>query len=364
MVAFQQSHVELPDIAAFAPLSWEGVKDSYYLFFMTDTTAAVCLAAYVVITLLLIVFLVQPKAARTLVRPGRPEKGHSAPALSSQAQIADICGTPVIPVGSPGRVSHIETRQQSTVAPKTMPASAKHDRVTVQPAPVARQSAAVLYITDNDSSEHLQDSLGAAGMAVISSPPGKDAVHNITVTKFDTIVIDTLVAEAARLCATRILEALPPKPRMPVLIIVNHPGQTLNIAATNARIDYIFRPFDDGFLVAKVGLMLAQKDREPNPSAEQTATQSLPYDKQMEKLVESLPAVADGIQQKSEHKSLSNIELHSGVISALGEDAAAALGETLKSEETPLADEIKKTAEQVDELLRLCASVKPPKPQN
>jgi DNA-binding response OmpR family regulator len=359
-----QSMAIMAGVIAVIPTTWRAIQDTYYLFFMTDTTTAVCLTVYIVITLLFIVFLLQPKAARTWVRPRRSKTGAPSAKLQSQAEIADICGTPIIPVGSPGKESHpIEAVQQASAAPRTMPPLPRSERVSVHHAPVARSAAAVLYITDNDSSSHLLDSLGAAGMAVISALPGKESIRNISVTKFDIIVIDTLIAEAARLCATRILEALPPKPQMPVLIIINHPGQTLNMAATNARIEYIFRPFDDGFLVARVGMMLTHGAGAGVSGAQTPMAPSMPYDRHMERLVESLPSVADGIQQKSEQESLTSIELHSGIIAAFGEESGSTLSEKLKTEEPPLAEEIKKTAEQVDELLRLCATVKPPKAQ-
>lgn len=363
MPVLQQSNTMLVTSVA-VPLSWEGVKDSYLRFLMNDPTATVCIVAYIIITLLLIVFLLQPKAARTWVRPRRTEKGVVGTPLNCQSQIADICGTPVKPGSRPTNTDAANASETMTTGPKEIPPVGRRNKVTVEQVPTERQAGALLYITDNEASERLQELLGAAGLAVISSAPGKDAVRNLTVMKFDIIIIDTLVAEAARLCATRVLEALPPKPRMPVLIVLNHPGQTLNLAATNARIDYIFRPFDDALLVAMVGQMLTHKDREPAAAASEPARRTLPYDKEMERLVESLPQVADGIQQKSEQKSLSNMELQSGVLAALGEEAAVSLADKLKGEEPAhIAEEIKKTAEQVDELLRLCATVKPPKQQ-
>jgi hypothetical protein len=199
MVSFIDSTTSIYPASVLAALTWENIRNSYYQFFMTDTTIAFCLMVYVVITLFIIAFLLQPKAARTWVRPGKTPEGQPPEKLASQAQIADLCGAPVLPAsGSPAKGAG-----QADSATKAMPSAARHERVTLHAAPATRGSAAILYITDNDSSEHLQDSLGAAGMAVISSPPGKEAVRNISVTKFDAIVIDTLVAEAARLCATQ-----------------------------------------------------------------------------------------------------------------------------------------------------------------
>jgi DNA-binding response OmpR family regulator len=211
------------------------------------------------------------------------------------------------------------------------------------------------------------DSLGAAGLAVISSQPGKNAVHHITISQFDLIVIDTMVAEAARLCVTRLIEALPATPPMPILILSNSPSQTIDMAATNARIEYLFRPFDDSFLTAKINTMLAQR-RNPQaahePAHDAVKEAPLPYDKDMEKLIESLPATVEDIEKKSVQTSLTNIELQSGVITTLGEEASKALQTKLTDGQMPLPEEIQKTADKVDEMLRLCASVKPPKPQN
>jgi DNA-binding response OmpR family regulator len=363
MIALQQTPDGLPLAAVSSLFSWDFLKDSYCLYFMTDPATSVCLMAYIVVTLFLIIFLLQPKAARTWVRHSGKSKGAPSPRIDSPTQIADLYNMPVRTAGVHEAASlPNEPRSMPPLPQRPVQPVARQDKVSLQPSSATAHSAAVLYVTDSDGAEHLIDSLGGAGMAVISSLPGKEAVRNITVTKFDIIVIDTLVAEASRLCATRILEALPPKPQVPVLIILNHPGQTLNIAATNARIDYLFRPFDDNFLVAKVNLMVQQRPAESNTN-EKPMSPSMPYDKHMEKLVESLPAVVDGIQEKSEQNTMNGIELQSGFIAFIGEETAASLNEKLKGDNPPLAEEIRKTAEQVDELLRLCATIKPPKPQ-
>jgi DNA-binding response OmpR family regulator len=363
MVALEQNVVALPDIAASSSFTWAYVKDAYCSYFMSDPKIAVCLILYIIITLFIIAFLLQPKAARTWSRiSSRLGKRDLVDASDSSVEFADLHCSPIVATKedeTPHTADRTHRATQSHVMPQL---PRRSDNIVLHPSPMVHGSAAVLYVTDTDSSDHLIDSLGAAGLAVISCPPGKDAARQVTVTKYDLVVIDTLVAEVARLCATRLLEALPAKPVMPVLIVAASPGQTLNLAATNVRIDYIFKPFDDNFLVAKVNLMIAQRNSPKAGGSDATKEPLLPYDKHMEQLVESLPTVVDEIHHKSQQQSLSNIELHSGVITTLGEDAARSLHAELNSAE-PLSDEIKKTADKVDELLRLCATVKPPKPQ-
>jgi DNA-binding response OmpR family regulator len=363
MVALKQNVVALPDIAASSPLSWEYVKDAYCSYFMSDPMVTACLVIYIIITLFIIVFLLQPKAARTWTRTSRHTGRRDEDAASDgTTEIADLHCSPIVATRDDSPPHTTDTAHRAAQSHLMPQLPRKSDNIVLHPSAMAHGSAAILYVTDTDASDHLIDSLGAAGLAVISCPPGKDAVRQVAVTKYDLVVIDTLVAEAARLCATRLLEALPAKPVMPVLIVAASPGQTLNLAATNARIDYIFKPFDDNFMVAKVNLMIAQRNSSKHGGSDATRAPSLPYDKHMEQLVESLPTVVDDIHHKSQQQSLSNMELHSGVITTLGEDAAQTLHADLNSAE-PLSDEIKKTADKVDELLRLCATVKPPKPQ-
>jgi DNA-binding response OmpR family regulator len=362
MVALQTSMFLLSEVAAPSPFSWEYIKDAYWQFFMTHTVAAVCFIAYVLITLFIIMFLVQPKVARIWIRPSSRTGKRGRTAKSSGQNVEDLFCTPVVHAQTKDRISRPERRATAAPLP-TRPPVGKTEKMIPRPSPVVPCSAAILYVTDNDSSDRMIDSLGAAGFVVISSQPGKNAVHHITISQFDLIVIDTMVSEAARLCATRIIEALPATPPMPILILANSPGQTIDMAATNARIEYLFKPFDDGFLNAKINLMLAQRNK---PLAEHEAGKETPlsYDKHMEKLIESLPATVEDIGKKSVQTSLSNIELHSGVITALGEDASKALQTKLTEGQTPLPEEIQKTSDKVDELLRLCATIKPPKPKN
>ena len=366
MVVTQHGLMILANGASPSLFSWQYLKDAYYSYLMTNTTATVCLVAYMIIALATMVFLLQPRKSRTLTRRRcdiSPLVSH--PVVPQAAtQEADRSHAPIThtnpedPVARPADSAHAVSpgHHMPSLPPKT-------NMAMLDPSSANPVVAAVLYVTDNDSSEHLINSLGASGFAVVSSPPGREAAHHASVGRFDIVVVDTLVAEAARLCATRLLEALPPRPPTPLLIVANSPGQTLSLAATNARIDYIYRPFDDGFLVAKVHSMLMicrtrAADGVPCPES------SAPYDKQMEKLVDALPGVAESIQSASEQQSLSNVELQSAVVTTLGEDAATLLQTNMDPGQTSLPDEIRKTTDKVDELLRLCATVRPPKPKD
>jgi len=366
MVLMQHGLVMLADGVSPSLFSWQYLKDAYYSYLMTNTVATVCLAAYIIIALAMVAFLLQPKKSRTLARRrcAASTLGSCSATTQTAIQEADRSHVPVIqrnpegPVVLPADSAHAISpgHHMPSLPPKT-------NMAMLNPSSANPVVAAVLYVTDNDSSEHLIDSLGASGFAVISSPPGREAAHHASVGRFDIVVVDTLVAEAARLCATRLLEALPPRPATPLLIIANSPGQTLSLAATNARIDYIYRPFDDGFLVAKVHSMLMQCRTTSADNGAGAASSAL-YDKQMEKLVDSLPGVADSIQSASEQQSLSNVELQSAVLTALGEDAATLLQAGMDSGQPALADEVRETTDKVDELLRLCATVRPPKPKD
>ncbi|HSV27795.1 MAG TPA: hypothetical protein VLH60_07870 [Sedimentisphaerales bacterium] len=352
-----------PVTAMIEMLSWTHLWDSYRNYLLHSTAAAICLAAYVIISFFLIIFLLQPKAARTWSRQQATPPQQDG--VKAPAQSADIADLHCSPIRSYDYSQETHGTADAGIAPdsKHMPSMpSKTDMAMLHQISSIHSSAAILYVTDSDSSEHLLDSLGAAGLAVISSRPGREAAHHVAITKFDAIVIDIMIAEASRLCTTRLLEALPAKPRVPVLILANTPGQTLNIAATNACIDYLYRPFDDGFLVAKVHSMLNEHDnaRGASNAAENS---SAPYDKQMEQLVDSLPAVVDDIQLKSEQKSLASIELQSDVIATIGEDAAGHVPFAVNDKEKGLPEEVRQTAEKVDEMLRLCATIKPPKKQ-
>jgi DNA-binding response OmpR family regulator len=360
MVALQTNMGLLSKAVVPNPFSWEYIRGAYEQFLMTHTVAAVCVLAYVVVTLLIIAFLIQPKIARTWTKPSSRSERLDSPAKPDAQDAADLHCAPVVLSETKDQPDHSERRKIAPGQPQHMgPLARKTDKITLHPSPVASGSAAILYIADNDSSDHQIESLSAAGFVVISSLPGKNAIHHITISKFDLVVIDTLIAEAARLCATRLIEALPATPPMPILILANTPSQTLELAATNACFEYLFRPFDEGFLHVKINTMLA-----PKTVSEAGKEAPLPYDRHMEKLIESLPATVDEIHRQSEQNSLNNIELHSGVITALGEDASKSLQTKLSDGEMPLPEEIQKTADKVDELLRLCATVKPPRQKN